>query len=58
MGQPDLFSKDLSDSSRNFINGLEKLSHAPLIKYLGSRLVIRARLSGPGNFEHQRRETR
>jgi ubiquinone/menaquinone biosynthesis C-methylase UbiE len=42
MGQPDLFSKDLSDSSRNFINGLEKLSHAPLIKYLGSRLVIRA----------------
>ena len=43
MGQPDLFSKDLSDASRDFINKLEKLSSAPLIKYLGSRLVIRAR---------------
>ena len=43
MGQPDLFSKDLSDSSRNFINRLEKLSAVSPVKYLGSRLVIRAR---------------
>ena len=43
MGQPDLFSKDLSDSSRNFINSLEKLSAVAPVKYLGSRLVIRAR---------------
>jgi ubiquinone/menaquinone biosynthesis C-methylase UbiE len=43
MGQPDLFSKDLSTASRDFINTLEKLSTVPLIKYLGSRLVIRAR---------------
>jgi len=42
MGQPDLFSKDLSDSSRNFINRLEKLSAVSPVKYLGSRLVIRA----------------
>ena len=43
MGQPDLFSKDLSDSSRSFINKLEKLSAVFPVKYLGSRLVIRAR---------------
>lgn len=43
MGQPDLFSKDLSTASRDFINKLEKLGSVPLIKYLGSRLVIRAR---------------
>ena len=43
MGQPDLFSKDLSDSSRNFINKLEKLSAVSPVKFLGSRLVIRAR---------------
>jgi len=43
MGQPDLFSKDLSTGSRAFINKLEKLSSVALIKYLGSRLVIRAR---------------
>jgi len=43
MGQPDLFSKDLSTASRNFINSLETLGSVPLIKYLGSRLVIRAR---------------
>ena len=43
MGQPDLFSKDLSTASRDFINKLERLSSVPLIKYLGSRLVIRAR---------------
>jgi ubiquinone/menaquinone biosynthesis C-methylase UbiE len=43
MGQPDLFSKDLSTASREFINSLEKLGSVPLIKYLGSRLVIRAR---------------
>jgi len=43
MGQPDLFSKDLSTASRDFINKLEKLSSVPLIKYLGSRLVIRAK---------------
>jgi ubiquinone/menaquinone biosynthesis C-methylase UbiE len=43
MGQPDLFSKDLSNSSRNFINKVEKLSAVSPIKYLGSRLVIRAR---------------
>lgn len=43
MGQPDLFSKDLSDSSRGFINKLEKLSAVSPVKYLGSRLVIRAR---------------
>ena len=43
MGQPDLFSKDLSTASRDFINRLEKLSSVALIKYLGSRLVIRAR---------------
>ena len=43
MGQPDLFSKDLSDSFRNFINRLEKLSAVSPVKYLGSRLVIRAR---------------
>jgi ubiquinone/menaquinone biosynthesis C-methylase UbiE len=45
MGQPDLFSKNLSTTSRHFINGLEKLSSVALIKYLGSRLVIRARKS-------------
>ncbi len=43
MGQPDLFSQDLSDSSRGFINALEKLSGVFPVKYLGSRLVIRAR---------------
>jgi ubiquinone/menaquinone biosynthesis C-methylase UbiE len=43
MGQPDLFSKDLSTASRDFIYKLEKLSSVALIKYLGSRLVIRAR---------------
>jgi phosphatidylethanolamine/phosphatidyl-N-methylethanolamine N-methyltransferase len=43
MGQPDLFSKDLSTASRDFIHMLEKLSAVPLIKYVGSRLVIRAR---------------
>jgi ubiquinone/menaquinone biosynthesis C-methylase UbiE len=43
MGQPDLFSKDLSNASRGFINSLEKLSAVPVVKYLGSRLVIRAR---------------
>lgn len=43
MGQPDLFNKDLSTASRDFINKLEKLSSVPLIKYLGSRLVIRAK---------------
>jgi ubiquinone/menaquinone biosynthesis C-methylase UbiE len=43
MGQPDLFSKDLSTASRSFINSLESLGSVPLIKYLGSRLVIRAR---------------
>lgn len=43
MGQPDLFSKDLSTASRDFINKLERLSSVALIKYLGSRLVIRAR---------------
>jgi ubiquinone/menaquinone biosynthesis C-methylase UbiE len=43
MGQPDLFSKDLSPQSRDFIHRLEKLSSVALIKYLGSRLVIRAR---------------
>ncbi|HET7114474.1 MAG TPA: class I SAM-dependent methyltransferase [Pyrinomonadaceae bacterium] len=43
MGQPDLFSKDLSPASRDFIHTLEKLSSVALIKYLGSRLVIRAK---------------
>ena len=43
MGQPDLFSKELSKTSRNLINKLEKLSSVTPIKYLGSRLVIRAR---------------
>lgn len=43
MGQPDLFSKELSKTSRSFINTLEKLSSVTPIKYLGSRLVIRAR---------------
>jgi ubiquinone/menaquinone biosynthesis C-methylase UbiE len=43
MGQPDLFSKNLSPGSRDFINKLEALSSVALIKYLGSRLVIRAR---------------
>lgn len=43
MGQPDLFSKELSKTSRGFINTLEKLSSVSPIKYLGSRLVIRAR---------------
>jgi ubiquinone/menaquinone biosynthesis C-methylase UbiE len=43
MGQPDLFSKDLSTGSLDFINKLEKLSSVALIKDLGSRLVIRAR---------------
>jgi len=42
MGQPDLFSKDLSTTSRGFINSLEKLSAVWLIKYVGSRLIIRA----------------
>ena len=42
MGQPDLFSKDLSSTSRGFINSLEKLSAVWPIKYLGSRLIIRA----------------
>lgn len=45
MGQPDLFSKDLSRSSRDFIYMLEKTASVPLIKHLGSRLVIRARKS-------------
>ena len=43
MGQPDLFSKDLSTSSRDFIRLLEKLSAVWPVKYLGSRLIIRAR---------------
>jgi ubiquinone/menaquinone biosynthesis C-methylase UbiE len=43
MGQPDLFSKNLSTTARDFINKLEKLSSVALIKYFGSRLVIRAR---------------
>lgn len=43
MGQPDLFSKNLSQGARDFINKLEKLSSVTPIKYLGSRLVIRAR---------------
>jgi ubiquinone/menaquinone biosynthesis C-methylase UbiE len=42
MGQPDLFAIELSASSRNFINRLEKLSTVSPIKYFGSRLVIRA----------------
>jgi ubiquinone/menaquinone biosynthesis C-methylase UbiE len=42
MGQPDLFSKDLSPSSRDFIYMLEKLAAVSPIKYLGSRLIIRA----------------
>ena len=46
MGQPDLFSKDLSTSSRDFINMLEKLAGVSPVKYLGSRLVIRARKPG------------
>lgn len=46
MGQPDLFSKDLSSSSRNFIQSLEKLSAISPIKYLGSRLIIRAHKPG------------
>jgi len=48
MGQPDLFSKDLSASSRNFINKIERLSAVSPVKYLGSRLVIRA--SKPRRF--------
>jgi ubiquinone/menaquinone biosynthesis C-methylase UbiE len=43
MGQPDLFSTDLSPSSRDFIHKLEKLASVSPIKYLGSRLIIRAR---------------
>lgn len=43
MGQPDLFSKDLSATSRDFINQLEKLAEVWPVKYLGSRLIIRAR---------------
>ena len=43
MGQPDLFSKNLSSSARDFINKLEKLSSVTPIKYLGSRLVVRAK---------------
>lgn len=43
MGQPDLFSKDLSTTSRDFINMLEKLATVWPVKYLGSRLIIRAR---------------
>jgi len=42
MGQPDLFSKDLSNTSRAFINSLERLSAVWPVKYLGSRLIIRA----------------
>ncbi len=42
MGQPDLFSKDLSEASRNFINKLERLATVSPIKYFGSRLIIRA----------------
>ena len=42
MGQPDLFSKDLKPSSRDFIYMLEKLAAVSPIKYLGSRLIIRA----------------
>ncbi|HTG93740.1 MAG TPA: class I SAM-dependent methyltransferase [Pyrinomonadaceae bacterium] len=42
MGQPDLFSPELSASSRDFIYKLETLGAVSPIKYLGSRLVIRA----------------
>jgi len=42
MGQPDLFSKDLRPSSRDFIYMLEKLAAVSPVKYLGSRLIIRA----------------
>ncbi|HEY8409853.1 MAG TPA: class I SAM-dependent methyltransferase [Pyrinomonadaceae bacterium] len=42
MGQPDLFSKDLSTASRDFINSLEKLSAVWPVKYVGSRLIHRA----------------
>lgn len=42
MGQPDLFSKDLKPSSRDFIYMLEKLAAVSPVKYLGSRLIIRA----------------
>ncbi len=58
MGQPDLFSKDLSDSSRSFINKLEKLSAVSPVKYLGSRLVIRASKPSMNSDNHEQYSAR
>jgi 2-polyprenyl-3-methyl-5-hydroxy-6-metoxy-1,4-benzoquinol methylase len=45
MGQPELFSTNLSGSSRALIAAMEKLSHVPPVRCFGGRLVIRARKS-------------
>ena len=43
IGQPELFSTELSNSTRKFINVVERLSGVFPIKFLGGRLVVRAR---------------
>ncbi|HSE30659.1 MAG TPA: class I SAM-dependent methyltransferase [Pyrinomonadaceae bacterium] len=43
IGQPELFSTELSNSTRKFINVLEHLSSVFPIKFIGGRLVVRAR---------------
>ncbi|PWT90471.1 MAG: hypothetical protein C5B55_09705 [Blastocatellia bacterium] len=43
MGQPELFSTNLSGPTRAFIRTVENFSRLPLLKYMGGRLVIRAK---------------
>jgi ubiquinone/menaquinone biosynthesis C-methylase UbiE len=43
MGQPELFSTELSDSTRKFINAVEPLSSLFPVKIFGGRLLVRAR---------------
>lgn len=43
IGQPELFSTELSDTTRKFIRALEQLSGVFPVKLIGGRLVIRAR---------------
>src|SRR5574341_179608 len=43
IGQPELFSENLSGFTRSLIYSLERLAAVFPIKYLGGRLVIRAR---------------
>jgi len=43
IGQPELFSTELSNPTRRFIYAIEKLSPVFPIKFIGGRLVVRAR---------------